>query len=451
MSTSHENTTKTTYAHSQEYKLTPGKNKVSIKLITAEASFSNTEVTDTLVYGSITTSEASEDFTLYANGKWVYALVTTEYDKKGTTISTETSYCHMYFKPDGTTTGGAPWIWAIDAQQSDNRTIFVDTQIEHQHKEIVFQLPTVANPPGSISTYPNLNPSVVFLLDKKANGNMLFRGNEPLDSGLRHQKVDFQALHNALKSKHDAQTTPGTFPAIGKYILRDIAFLDHSPVGELQILLHEIASFGATEHSQVDEVWYPTTPTKLPSGMIAQVTNWDVEPGLNAINVKCVKDLSKWMDTQSKHTDEKGNVIPVIYYIHCSSGHDRTGVISSGYLIENHDFGLSKSFILGTSINKITSSSGNLVKNCDDITTGNLDTNRSRCFVAGSSYNSTVESIYKTLKDVTSASLSTKAVSGDPAISNSGTAYVYAKYPWEFTADEIDPIEDKAISGITVK
>jgi len=430
---------KSTYPLQQEYKLSPGKSQVTITLISKGASFSETKEKKILNYGEIGIEKPSEDFTVYSKGEYVYALIETQYNPtdvspptKPPTVINPPSSCHIYFKPEGSN-----WLWSTDAQTADNVSIFPSGQGERTKNEVNIQLPTSQNPASKPSTYPNLNSELVFLLDKNDIGNMLFRGNEPLEPGKHGQKIDFETLHTSLKSKYQRQTGMHDFPEIGKYILRDIAFLGHNPDGEKPILMHEISSFGATEISQVNQTWYPTKAVAIsPTGMLGQVSNWNVEPtgsGNIDLDVTMVKKLVEWMGEQQ--LDSKGKKIPTIYYIHCSSGHDRTGMISSGYLMHQYNLALSEAYILGTTIHKLDMNyGGNLITDCEDITSKAIDPDRSRCFVAGngtsSPYNDAIVDIYNSLNSVKTGKLSATAISGDPAISNSGTTYVHSWYPW---------------------
>lgn len=429
----------TSYAYQQAYDLKPGTSQVTITLISKGASFSNTESTKTFNTGTIGNKNPNENFTVYSNGEFVYALIETQYKpitRTGHKPIDPPSYCHIYFKP-----GGTNWLWSTDAQTADNDSIFPGGQGERTGSTITIQSPTDQNPSSLPSTLPNLNSELVFLLDKNVNGNMLFRGNEPLKPGLKCQDIDFHTLHNCLKTKYQRQTGLDNFPEMGKYILRDIAFLGHNINGELPILLAEVGTFGALELSQVDQKWYPASPKNFSSGMKAQVSNWNVEPAetSTALDVEMIKNLSTWMNTDSPYKDANHNPIPVIYYIHCSSGHDRTGMISSGYLMHHYGLGLTDAFILGTTIHKLNASyGGNLVTNCKDFVSKEIDSNRSRCFVAGTqanpTYNNGILNIYNTLHSTAVTELPSKAVSGDPAINNTGQAYVFSHYPWDFIA-----------------
>lgn len=443
----------TTYSGSKEYTLNPGESQVKITLISADASFSNTSSVTEFNYGQVGVSKPSTNFTVYSQGEYVLALIETQYSPvTGPPVIDPPSYCHIYFKPEGTN-----WLWSTNAQTDDNPSIFPNGQGERNNSVINIQSPTEQNPASIPSTYPNLNSELVFLLDKNANGNLLFRGNEPLKPGKTGQDIDFQTLHNCLKAKYQLQTGSYDFPGMGDYILRDIAFLSPNPLGEGPILLAEIGSFGATETSQVDQKWYPETPGTFSKGMKGQVSNWNVEPASSStsLNVEMVNNLSEWMNTP--YTDPTtGATIPVVYYIHCSSGHDRTGMISSGYLMRHYGLGLSEAFILGTTIHKLNLNyGGNLVTNCEDIFgDGTVDPIRSRCFVAGTAqnptYNDAVVNIYNSLNYVNSGKLSSKAVSGDPAIGNTGTAYVYSHYPWNFPAVGYAAMVDGIVASVGV-
>ncbi|WP_074407636.1 hypothetical protein [Aquimarina megaterium] len=429
----------TSYVYQQTYDLKPGTSQVTITLISKGASFSTTESIKTFNTGTIGNKNSKESFTVYSNGEFVYALIETQYKpvtRTGHKPIDPPSYCHIYFKP-----GGTNWLWSTDAQTADNDSIFPGGQGERTGSTITIQSPTDQNPSSLPSTLPNLNSELVFLLDKNVNGNMLFRGNEPLKPGLKCQDIDFHTLHNCLKTKYQLQTGLDNFPEMGKYVLRDIAFLGHNINGELPILLAEVGTFGALELSQVDQKWYPASPKKFSSGMKAQVSNWNVEPAetSTALDIEMIKNLSTWMKTDSPYKDANHNPIPVIYYIHCSSGHDRTGMISSGYLMHHYGLGLTDAFILGTTIHKLNASyGGNLVTNCEDFVSKEVDSNRSRCFVAGTqanpTYNNGILNIYNTLHDTAVTELPSKAVSGDPAIKNTGQAYVFSHYPWDFVA-----------------
>lgn len=425
--------------YKQAYTLDPGTSQVTISILSLDAYFvleGQTAKLQTFTYGAIGTAQSNpQQFTLHSDGQYVLAMIESQYDS--TKIATSPSYCHLYFKPEGSN-----WLWATDVQTGDNGSLFTIGQGQQTTNSIAIQVPTEANPAGVPGGLPNLDSSIVFLLDKNANGNLLFRGNEPLNDQMTNQSVDFTALHQVLKAQYEKQTSKTDFPEIGSYILRDIAFLDPDPAGEGNILAAEIGSFGATDPKQVDQKWYPETVEKpLSGGMLGQVANWNVEPtggspkhpNLN-MDVEIAKNLSTWMGTQL--TDAAGNDIPTVYYIHCASGHDRTGMVATGYLIHNYTMDLSRAYILGTTISKLSiPMGGNLIQNCYDITSKAEDKLRSRCFVAGngsdSSYNDTIVKMYNTLTASTTGAFSTDAISGDPAIGNVGTVYVHSYYPWD--------------------
>lgn len=413
----------------QAYSLTPGESLVTVTLITG--GYINTEGTKSISFGQVGTNSPASSFTVYSDYEYALAMVETQYDPVSLPAGTvdPPSYCHVYFK-----LGSTDWYWSTDALPADNPTIF-DHQGEHTSADIVIQLPTELNPSGIVSTFPCLNSDLVFLLDMSAAGNMLFRGNEPLKPGTSGQDIDFEMLHRSMATKYMLQTGKSDFPEIGKYLLRDIAFLN--PTGdEGDMLGAEIASFGAQELSEVSQKWFPLTPAAVPNGqMIGQVANWNVEPEADSVslNLELVSCLKEWMQEPMK--DNSGNALPVIYYIHCSSGHDRTGMMASAYLAENYGLDVSEGYILGTTIHKLGQNyGGNLIQDCSDVASGNIDPDRSRCFVAGngidSTYNDTVLAMYKQATG-NAVAFSTNALSGDPAIGATGTVYVRSYYPWE--------------------
>lgn len=69
----------TSYAYQQAYDLKPGTSQVTITLISKGASFSNTESTKTFNTGTIGNKNPNENFTVYSNGEFVYALIETQY------------------------------------------------------------------------------------------------------------------------------------------------------------------------------------------------------------------------------------------------------------------------------------------------------------------------------------------------------------------------------------
>ncbi len=426
-----------------QYTVTSGLTQVTLQLPTSgSAQFKPTDgaATQTLVVGKSGGPSQSTTFTLVNTdgAEYMEAFVTVEYTSTSTVISP--SYCHVYFKP-----GGTNWYWAGNPNvPGDNTTVFVDGAKDHLRLTIAFQVPTQPNPAQSPSVWPALDSTVVYLLDQNANGNLLFRGNEPLTSGEKNQSVDFLGLHNLLAKRYQQQTGKNDFPAIGSYVLRDIAFLNANPNDEGPILLSELQSFGGTNLSQLNgEVWFPATPALMGPGIPAQMMNANIQPSGGSPThpnltylQKFVANLSIWMNTQVLPPVGPQPPLPYVYYIHCSSGHDRTGMAAAGYLMVNRGLGLSDSFIYGTTIHKMNGeSSGNLVRDCVDVTSGAVDPDRSRCFVAGnadatdSPYNDTIVALYNLINS-TSDTLSASAISGDPALGNKGTVYVHSTYPW---------------------
>lgn len=105
-----------------------------------------------------------------------------------------------------------------------------------------------------------------------------------------------------------------------------------------------------------------------------------------------------------------------------------------------YGMGLSKAYILGTTIHKLTApAGGNLIQNCVDVDHSTPDASRSRCFVAGnatatdSPYNDTIVDLYNIcFHPGAGESLSDTALSGDPAATPAPPTppvYVYSTYP----------------------
>jgi len=82
-----------------------------------------------------------------------------------------------------------------------------------------------------------------------------------------------------------------------------------------------------------------------------------------------------------------------IYYIHCASGHDRTGMASACYLASTAldalsseasssdiDKAINKAYIMGTTLQKQPTTGGDIVATCYDWKTGDKNLTKSRCF-----------------------------------------------------------------------
>jgi len=267
---------------------------------------------------------------------------------------------------------------------------------------------------------------MVFMVDYyPENNTYLFRGNTPFntpDKNNGKQTVDFEKLHCYMQEKFEAQTGKKiSFPEYGSYILRDICLQSKSSEGGS--ILWELESFGGTELSQLStKDWYPNKPNK------PQIINWEIEPHAlsknDVFDLSCAKKLSDLINQKHK--------IPHIYYIHCASGHDRTGLVASSYLVINRNLSLQKALICGTTISKLTSGSGNLRENCIDINTTTTNPNRSRVIMINKIYDETVLNIYNSFHN------NKEPINSIPQkVRSKNPSYVYSTYPWE-TAKIID-------------
>jgi hypothetical protein len=153
--------------------------------------------------------------------------------------------------------------------------------------------------------------------------------------------------------------------------------------------------------------------------------NWEIEPHATPGN-----DVFDWHSAQKLSAMLAATQsVPYVYYIHCASGHDRTGIVASSYLIVNRGLDLKKALIQGTTIAKLPSDMGGtqLIVDCQDIDGSNkngIDPDRSRVLMIAGIYDTTVLNIYNSQNPSSPlAAVPADAVSSDPA-------YVYSEYPW---------------------
>lgn len=432
--------TSRTQAYSIAY---PAKMELTIQLLSGGDSLTyNGQPAPFTIPLSSHPGSATVTLTTPADDPWAEIEVTVTYPEQ---FDATSSTCHLYLKAEGEN-----WLWkVITYMQGDNDSIVANGPGPSTSNSIQFQMPTAANPTAPPSEFQALDPSVVFLLDwNRGNGNMLFRGNEPLAPVTSNQLIDFQTLHQVLLTRYEQQTGRSDFPSIGSYVLRELAFLGPDEKPTLDRLL---LSYGGTPgQGQLDnQAWYPPTATPLPhpapAGMLAQLSNWNVEPSADApgqshpvldLDVQCAQQLATWMNQQDDQ--------PHIYYIHCASGHERTGMESAGYFMAQYQLAASEAFILGTTIRYVSGTPGaNIVQPCDFVGTSTRSNSRARCFPAGNpagqvGYNQTVIDMYNAMNKVSNGALSKIAISGDVGTGQQGTppnpAYVYPCYPWETVA-----------------
>lgn len=356
--------------------------------------------------------------TVYNTSEYAEGYVTITGGSGSSAFSAE---CHLNFL-----LGDADKPWALDTSGSypnDNDTI-IGAFSSSTPANIPVVQPSGASPSGVDSLYQVLDPYMVFLVDKHANGNMLFRGNVPFTAPTTAngpQSVDFDGLHAAMKAKYGSQTGLSDFPAKGSYILCDICL--QSTQSEGGSILWELESFGGDALTQLaDRAWYPATPA---APLNAQMCNWEIEPHTTPGN-----DVFDWHSAQKLSTMLSATQSqPYIYYIHCASGHDRTGIVASSYLIVNRALDLKKALIQGTTIAKLPSDMAGtqLIVDCQDIDGSNkngIDPDRSRVLMIAGIYDTTVLNIYNSQNSSSPvAAIPAEAVSSAPA-------YVCSEYPW---------------------
>lgn len=362
----------------------------------------------------------------------------------------DTSQCNICFN---LTNPGGDSYWSITGEESqgDNLSIFPDSH-PGTSETVEVAIPTQENSSTPASPQPVLDPNMVFLLDIAGN-SLVFRGNAPLGAKTNDnpdQNIDFPKFIKALDNAFYKET--GLHLPDGGYEICIIALLSRQ--GEDGILIPEIESFGGTK-GQISEDWYPSVsndPYPIPNltNITGRMCQWDVNPA-GQKNGKYV-DMAKNLATKMNHWiydglggDDTGMKKPRIFYIHCASGHDRTGMMCASYLTQKKmlfksfkngtsfsDEDLTETFMMGTTLNKLPYSGGQYVPNCYDIdnkTKENKD--KSRCFLISGAYDQTVTWVADSLSGST-LSLSEDALSGDPKNSKySGKkAYVETYYPW---------------------
>ncbi|WP_259017166.1 hypothetical protein [Emticicia fluvialis] len=362
-------------------------------------------------------------FTVTNGSAYAEGVINITYSIKGIS-NPQTAECHINFFL-GTTQ------WEQDSSGSfplDNTTILPAKSSGPLPTNFPVVPPTSGGSSGVDSLYQVLNPAMVFLVDyRPEHQTMLFRGNTPFaaptaDNG--QQAVDFGSLHTYMENQYISQTGNTDFPAQGSYTLRDVCL--QSQESEGQSILWELESFGGTSLNQLNtKTWVPADNSSNTTQN--QMCNWQIEPhtqpGNDVFDWDSVKQLSDWMCPKDPNTNF------YIYYIHCASGHDRTGIVASAYMIVNRGLSLNHSLIYGTTLAKQSATSGQVYADCQDLdgtNKGNIDPDRSRLMMIAGIYDQTVLNIYNSQNnpDPAVTQLPAEAMSTDPA-------YVYSTYPWD--------------------
>lgn len=410
------NATIPTYT-SENYIFSPQANTTAVLTLTSGAIYLSGSTTPQSSLKLVAPSSgAAQSFIIGGDSEYAEGYVTITYSVGGGSV--QTAECHLNFFLASTS-------WNQDGQGSfpnDNTTIIPLASTEGSPTNIPVTQPTGGGSSGVDSLYQVLNPEMVFLVDYyPENKTMLFRGNTPFNAPTTsngQQSVDFAKLHQCMREKYESQTGNTDFPSINTYTLRDVCL--QSTTSEGGSILWELESFGGTELSQLNnQVWVPADAT-VPQN---QMCNWEIEPhntqSNDAFDMEAVEKLSGWMN--------QANSDYVIYYIHCASGHDRTGIVASAYLIKNRAFSLQRSLIYGTTLPKLTIQSTQMQVNCQDLdgsNKGQIDPHRSRLMMIANIYDETVLNIYNSINPTTpETTLPAEAMSIDPP-------YVYSTYPW---------------------
>ena len=408
---------------SGNYLLAPQANTTTVLTLTSGALYvAGSKKPQTILTLVAPASGAAQLFTIGNDSEYAEGYITISYTPTGGTQ--QTAECHLNFFL-------ATTAWGQDTSGSfpnDNTTILPNASGTGSPTLLPVTIPTGANPSGIDTLYQVLDPSMVFLVDYyPEQKTMLFRGNTPFNTPATsngQQSVDFDTLHSYMKAKYESQTGNTDFPAKGSYTLRDVCL--QSTASEGGSILWELESFGGTSLTQLaNQAWVPADATTPQN----QMCNWEIEPhqaqANDAFDMEAVEKLNNWMSpaTPNEHY--------YIYYIHCASGHDRTGIVASAYMIANRKFSLDRSLIYGTTLAKLSLTSGQMYANCTDLdgtNKGNTDPDRSRLMMIANIYDQTVLNIYNSINPTNPQSvLPANAMSTSPA-------YVYSTYPWSPTA-----------------
>lgn len=410
----------------RKYLLSPGTMITSVKIKNQSSGYF--EVNDKRVNsveatgGSKNSAPTAIWFKVYNTSDYSTAHITLEYYQTEKSINTKTADCDITFK-----LSGEKW-W-----EQQGSTIL-------PHSGTDYNLPIVPPTRSSGAGPETLNKKMVYLLDVSPQGNLLFRGNSPLAG--YDKRINFETLHTYMKEQYEFQargvTNPKAFPPQGEYVLCEIALL--SPSSETDEIAYSVASYGSksTQKKLLKEIAdghagkvvdlvsgstpYPENPVTHPTQtnkqtVYGQMYLWPVEPGYDTYDLKHAERLYDMVNTKSTFkVGEK--ILPIIYYIHCCNGRDRTGIMSSIYMIEksnsaspstNSNDNLTDQYIRGTTLNLLpTIETGpQLYTKCVYYNGPNKNKkapNQSRCFMIHAqihpnyTYRKTVEKAYNSIK-----------------------------------------------------
>ena len=169
---------------------------------------------------------------------------------------------------------------------------------------------------GSVS-FPNFDPSMVHYMETSTTGNMLFRGNAPLNSTDK-DVVDWDVWVSALNASCD-----GALPS--SFYLVDLCLLSMFNPYQEQALI----SFFNDNPSKGEYINWITVgnimgPELFPlkkQEMACALDEWQLDQLPTRIDL-----LHDMMESEYS--------IPYVFYIHCEAGKDRTGEFSGAYAIK---------------------------------------------------------------------------------------------------------------------
>ena len=395
---------------------------------------------------NIVSGVGGESISFKAEGAdYISAIVSMTYADSSKPTKTITSVCNICL----ILVANNPFVWQVTGTyaQGDNTTIFLPGTVsgndpsEHQSGTIEVRIPTeVNNPNVAPSSAKVLRPSQVYVVDFDATKKtLLVRGNSPLgpEATGGGQLIDFQNLEEAIVTACKSAGISNTWSS--NYELYDVSLLS---AAEEYIWANEYNSFGGSGAApKTDEQWIPTDLFKLPgldasSSAKGTWSRWNVQPDkIGTVLSDLVKMLKKGM---AKNTTENLK----IYYIHCASGHDRTGMVSACYLASKAldknpvsakiDTEVDKAYVMGTTLLKQPTTGGDIVATCYDWTGGAVSATKSRCFpVLNSGYTTTLLKALSLLNaNKSSYSLDAKAKAKTLVNETTPKSYVVEDYPF---------------------
>lgn len=360
------------------------------------------------------------------------------------TVTSGTSqYAHFLF----TVTQGKNTNFAYLFMDMANGAWGFDSNYNNPYEDICIGAPN-SKAPGTIpigipipskkpvpagASYPALNPASVYLVDyQKATDpkgascvNLFFRGNEPLDQAkAADQKIDFKTLDSLFKSLFSQLVTDGSVSFPSSYTFIDVSLL--TP-GQAQGLTAEARTFGCSIDLGNTETLLGSLKCPVSDIAAGQIICYPINPGTTPDGVPLVTKLGKWL---KKYMNSQGTVCgPVILYVHCAAGHDRTDMATTAYLYNQYpQMPGDNIFIYGTTVKKLGpgNTASQYAINLEDYTnpqSGVYLPKKSRIYPISSDYTTTIKSV---LNGKTINSKCIQNISGN-------TGYGLKSFPWTWT------------------